>query len=76
MRRMYVLLFLLSISVVVFAQEDRTALSRQVTDTAGRLVINASVSVTDVARGIVRTALTNDSGTYAITGAASWELSR
>jgi hypothetical protein len=68
MRRMYVLLFLLSITVVVFAQEDRTALSGQVTDTAGRLVINASVSVTDVATGIVRTALTNDSGTYAITG--------
>ncbi len=38
------------------------------TDSAGRLVIGASVSVTDVATGIVRATHTNDSGNYAITG--------
>ncbi len=68
MRQMYVLFCVFSIGMVAFAQQDRTALSGQVTDSAGRYVIGATVSVTDVATGTRRITVTNESGSYAITG--------
>src|ERR1700733_10964636 len=68
MHRVYALICLLLISVASFAQEDRATLTGSATDSAGRLVDNATISVTDVATGIVRTAQTNESGRYVLTG--------
>jgi len=68
MYRVYVLLYFLLLSGAGFAQEDRAILTGDVLDSAGRMVDNASISVTDVATGIVRTARTNGSGSYVLTG--------
>jgi hypothetical protein len=68
MRKPFVLLFLLSLTVAGFGQEDRASLTGNVTDSSGQIVSGASVLVTDVATGSVRTVTTNASGNYVVTG--------
>jgi hypothetical protein len=68
MRTLYVLIYLLSLTVMSFAQEDRATLTGSVTDSSGQAVSDASVLVTDVATGIARTVTTNSSGSYVVPG--------
>src|SRR5258708_7882498 len=59
-----VLAFIVSSSVNVQAQVAGGAISGTVSDTSGRVIAGAQVSITKVDTGVSRTTSTNEDGTY------------
>jgi outer membrane receptor protein involved in Fe transport len=64
------LLLLLSLSVFAYGQGEKGSISGTVTDASNAVIHGATITVTAVGTGAVRTATTNDSGFYSVTNLA------
>ena len=60
------LILLVSFASVGFAQSQNGSISGVVTDATGAVVANATVTVTNVATGAVRTTVTTGAGDYTV----------
>src|SRR5215467_6208469 len=60
------LVLLLASSIVLFAQGYTGRILGTVTDSTGASLKGATITVTDVARGVSRTLTTDDAGAYAV----------
>ena len=71
---LWILLFILSISQAVFAQ-DTASITGTVTDPSGAAIANADVTVSSPERGIIRNTTTNGSGDFLVAGLPSGAVS-
>ncbi len=64
----FVLALCLAMASTHFGQEETSAtITGQITDSAGAVIVNATVTVTNVSTGIVRTVQSNDEGSFTVT---------
>src|SRR5258705_4363728 len=74
MTRSFFLLILLASASIAFGQPGKATLKGQVSDEFGGVIVGATVTVTD-AKGVSKTATTNDGGNYSIAGLAAGKYS-